>query len=210
MWKEAVHESMCDTWSFDRTDVSRPWQGLRHGEPQAVPLSVMEGSQKPYPRRWSQMEAKGLKCRRRTGNGKEVFHRIFSAEAVGASHLSVRGWESEKRRSWRHASRRLPGPCCYRRLFPEAFLLNTILTLSTSFVFICCHLHEASPVLWNFFCCAAIFWPYLCRDTLVSDLYLDGTLLCTNSLARLFLCQSEMIPSGHFAGYTRLQVMTPT
>ena len=65
-----MHESMCDTGSVDRTNVSSPWQGLRHGEPQAVPLSVMEGSQKPDPRRWSEMEAKRLKCRRRIGTGK--------------------------------------------------------------------------------------------------------------------------------------------
>ena len=45
---------------------------------QAVPLSVMEGSQKPDPGGFRENGNKGQTPRMRTGNGQDVFHRVLS------------------------------------------------------------------------------------------------------------------------------------
>ena len=58
-----MQKRMCDTaWS----DEKKLWQGLRHGEPQTVPLSVMVEVRNHDPEglgKWEQ--CKGLKCRRK-------------------------------------------------------------------------------------------------------------------------------------------------
>ena len=63
---------------------------------EAVPLSMMEGCQKPSPRGIGEMEQR-TRLRRETGHGEGG---IMSQPLGGSGHLSVRMWESEKHRSW--------------------------------------------------------------------------------------------------------------
>ena len=61
-------------------EVSSLQQRRRHGKVQSVPLSVMEGSENPDPRRIGEVRAKGLNVERKTGNGTEESRRLLLTE----------------------------------------------------------------------------------------------------------------------------------
>ena len=72
---------MCDVgWSDG--EVSRLRHGRRHGETQAVPLSVLEGRQKLDPRGMGEMGTQSWNVEGALENDEEVSSRILLTEAV--------------------------------------------------------------------------------------------------------------------------------
>ena len=77
----------------------------KHREAQALPLSVMEGSWEPDPKRTGDIGSNGPTRRRRVGSGNMESRRTPLSEGDWRkSHVSVQWWESDKQRSWRRSA----------------------------------------------------------------------------------------------------------
>ena len=103
-------EKMVRQWLVRRKEVSRLQQGGRHGEAQVVPLSVLEGGQKPYPR-----EAK--KDWKSQGG---ITSYPLSEGQWGEKPLDSPKMGIREAQQLVHSSRRFPEPCCHRWLLGVA------------------------------------------------------------------------------------------
>ena len=110
---------MCDVGSSD-VEVLRLRHGRRHGETQAAPLSIVEGSRKLDPRKLGRWE-------HRAGTSKDHWKMTKRCYVVSCERKPL---EEEplvspmgvgRAQELEHASRRLLEPCCYRRFFVGSF-----------------------------------------------------------------------------------------
>ena len=114
-----VQKRMYDVGMSDE-EVSRLRHGRRHGETQAVPLSVLKGSRKLDPRGIGEMRTQSWNVEGTLEMTKRChvvsFERKPLEEEPPVSPMGVGSAQELE-----HSSRRLPEPCCSRRFFVGSF-----------------------------------------------------------------------------------------
>ena len=115
-----VQKRMYDVGRSDE-EVSRLRHGRRHGETQAVPLSILEGSRKLDPRGIGGDGNTELERRRSTGKMTKRCHVVSSERKPLEEEPLVSPMGVGRAQELEHASRRLSEPCCYRRLLVRSF-----------------------------------------------------------------------------------------